>query len=452
MPPRGPGKGKKPGGKKPKGKKPKGKKPKGRKPKKPRPRLGGAKLKLYMELRKRRRRRRVKEFHEETPLDRLFENATIRNSIVWHQPWGAIEPYHAWPPHRARQLGEWCDRILAAGNGEEAYAGLPEAPPLKVTPAGNELAQTALDSTDAWQYFLAHVAQSLVAESERWVPWSLLDYSSGELAMLLDSDSLFMWNAPLRAYVIIFGAHGRATPGDPFRTYAFLETNHLIGTDARSTIERVLDWCRSNLIHYQGGHDAANYLRIWQYAGYPPVERILAGTDQGGEYGFAHWTAGCWGTTAFLRALLRTVNVPVRLDIAANHAQPTFIREGRHLSHGDDPYNALVFATPPIPIGEILIDEATYQARFGPGVEYSEQRRNLARRLDELALIYLPNYLLRQHCADQQAGRDHAQSDVFETLSLTYTVEDLEAARLWERMDEKIASFGGCDHIPSGRG
>lgn len=47
--------------------------------------------------------------------------------------------------------------------------------------------------------------------------------------------------------------------------------------------------------------------------GEAPMLRTIEGTiDQANpEYGVRHWTAGCHGSAGFLRAILRTVNIPV---------------------------------------------------------------------------------------------------------------------------------------------
>lgn len=45
----------------------------------------------------------------------------------------------------------------------------------------------------------------------------------------------------------------------------------------------------------------------WQYRGWPPVERIISGTNDP-VLGVRHWTAGCRGTSGFLRLVLRTTN------------------------------------------------------------------------------------------------------------------------------------------------
>lgn len=180
------------------------------------------------------------------------------------------------------------------------------------------------------------------------------------------------------------------------------------------------------------------------------MTRVLSGTPLTShpELGIMHRTAGCWGTTGLLRALMRVLNIPVKLVQPGGHAQPWFMADGRYLSHGDDPYNALGRATPPVPADEIPIDQATFDAWFGAGVSAADKLNNVGRRMRELAITYLPNYLLHKYCSDIANANTHANGEVFATLSLNYTVAQLEAQNLWTRMDAKIAGFGGCAHVP----
>jgi hypothetical protein len=161
-----------------------------------------------------------------------------------------------------------------------------------------------------------------------------------------------------------------------------------------------------------------------------------------------HRTAGCWGTTGFLRALLRVINIPVKLVTNAGHAQPWFMADSQYLSHGDDPYNQLTTATPPMPASEIPIDQTKFDSWFGTGVNDTDKLNNIGRRTRELAIDYLPNYVLNRYCEDMTSGKTHANGEVLEVFSRNYTVAELEATNLWGRMDTKIADFGGCANVP----
>lgn len=373
----------------------------------------------------------------------LSAHPGIANSIVWRDASGA----HAWASWGAGQKAELQGAFdLARNRGSIAVANVP---PNQATLGDNDFATTILAPADAWAYYKASVAQALAAEIGQQLLWSLVGYSGAQLAELFDSSEMFSWSSSPAGYQID-SMHGHIVPAPPARSYEFLGLNDLIGTTPLDTIARVLDWCRANLVHFTGGTTAANMEDQWQYRGFPPMTRVIDGTVQTSQPGFGmrHRTAGCWGTTGFLRVLLRAVNVPVKLVTNGGHAQPWFMAESRYLSHGDDPYNALSKATPPIPAAELTIDQAKFDAWFGAGVSNTDKGNNIGRRPVELALVYLPNYLLHAYCGDMAGGKGHGNGQVFDIFSRNYTVAQLEAEHLWEKMDAKIASFGGCAHVP----
>jgi len=192
----------------------------------------------------------------------------------------------------------------------------------------------------------------------------------------------------------------------------------------------------------------------WQYRGFPPISRIMAGTPNNdprpgyNDPELRNRTAGCHGTNGFLRGVLHTVNIPVlyRRPPGSGHATPNFPGEDKWLSHGDDPYNSFSRSTPRYPAEELLIDQATYSSWFTNGMP--DPDLNIGRQVYELALIYLPDVLLGKHCDDIAAGLNHADSEVYEAFSRWYSVQELEAQNLWGRLDEKIATFGGCENLP----
>ena len=77
--------------------------------------------------------------------------------------------------------------------------------------------------------------------------------------------------------------------------------------------------------------------------------------------------------------------------------------------------------------------------------------KNVGRQVLELAIKHLPNLLLHYHCDDLSHGRSHANGTVFTSIfqNSPFTVSDLEAAQLWQRMDVKIAQRGALRACPS---
>jgi hypothetical protein len=209
------------------------------------------------------------------------------------------------------------------------------------------------------------------------------------------------------------------------------------------------------MYHFAGGYTAREMKTTWQYRGMPPVARVISGTHNrdystSPKQNFAHWTGGCHGTVGFLRAVLRTANIPVAYTNQAGHAQPFFMTERSYLTHGDDPYNALAKAEspetkPPYPASFLLISQAQHTAWFGAGVPDKTRSDNVGRRTVDLSIPYLPMYLLYAYCHDQAAGKSHAQGEVYKDIfKPLYKLSDLNAAHLWKRMDEKLAALGGC--------
>jgi hypothetical protein len=373
----------------------------------------------------------------------------LASAITWNYPSGVALPFSHWPDDLKAELNDAYDAIVQAVNDDVPYTGLPEAPALAVALNPADFPTTRLDEQLARRFFMGYVAQSLAAEKEEWVAWSMSLYDSEQLEWLLNSRSLFRWEDSTSSYSIRFATHGTATPGDPLRTYLFLETNGLIAESQRQTAERLIEWCRDNLVHYSGGPTSQNMAYHWQYEAMPPVERMISGTDRGDGYGVRHWTAGCWGTTGFLRAVSRTVNIPVTLEPRGGHALPHFLpEEDLYLSHGDDPYNRMSKSVPRFSGADLLIEQAQFDAWFGYGVPSAEVSNNVGRQVRELAIQYLPLYLLSMRCRDLAAGASEENSEIYDYFSRNYTVADLEAMHLWERMDEKIASLGGCQNIP----
>jgi hypothetical protein len=382
----------------------------------------------------------------------LDAHPVIAGSIVWYGPGaaGGIPSYFSeWTEDQIDGLVQ-AYQILSTGQS----TNLPEAPDYTLTLAGDgDVWSTNLDEDLAWDYYCAYIAQSLVNELYGLVSWSVLEYSPEELELLFDSRSLFEWGSGPEKYMIMMQHnllfdHGTATPGDPGRIKAYLVENGLVGSTPVETIANLLEWCRTNMIHFYGSYTPENLEKHWQYEGYPPVERMLAGTihEDYPEMGVRHWTAGCWGTVGFLRTVLRTVNIPVRLEKRCGHALVNFEHEGLYLTHGDDPYNSFAKATPPFPASELLINQSDFDLWFGENVSDSEICNNVGRRTRDLALIYLPDTLLSYYCEDIAAGLSHADGKVYESLSRNYTVADLEAIGLWEQMDIKLQATGGCDN------
>ncbi len=259
------------------------------------------------------------------------------------------------------------------------------------------------------------------------VGWSLLDseYSVAPetgfhagvtpLAVLLDSRKTF-YRQPDGKFKVSMVAHGgMTTMSAPETAIAFLrstldEPGIGVGLDAyhcgasvsggfdcsatlplladtadapTETIVRTIHWFRINAIHFMNHWWFGNAEAHWQYRGYTPAVRIMTGTvrteylsesgdrmDTSADARTMPRTAGCWGTTGFMRSVLRSVNIVVVLETAGGHALPSFPTEasaGRpsHMSHGDDPYSSLA-KTSLHPSHALLMDKTLWESWFFP--------------------------------------------------------------------------------------
>lgn len=376
----------------------------------------------------------------------LNEHPNVRSSIIWQAMDGTLKPYTDWTQEEKAELQ------VAANMSIDGQSNLVDPPPNKVNLADDQGVLMVLDVSHAWPLYLSYVAESILMEILNKFPWSITSFTSQQLDLLFNSQKMFIYDPSNNGYEINF-FHGVCLPAPPKIVRDFFY-NIIPNRESKlDIIAQLLDWCRNNLWHFIGRFPTANMEDKWQYRGYPPVSRMISGTPQTSlpENGIKHRTAGCWGTVGFLRSVLRIFNIPVDLVHHTfdnrSHALPYFTTEGKYLSHGDDPYNKLSKSIPPFPAEELLINETTYINWFGPGVSEADRFNNVGRKTKELALVYLPSYLLKKHCRDLSLGNTHQNSLVLEIFARYYTVADLEAGNLWNRMDSKITSLGGCNSI-----
>jgi len=206
-----------------------------------------------------------------------------------------------------------------------------------------------------------------------------------------------------------------------------------------------------NLYHIKDGNTPENYQDHWQFDGYPPVERLISGTKHP-DLGFHHFTAGCWGTTGFLRMVLRTINIPVVLEERCNHALPHFVYSASHefyLSHGDDPYNKLYkTSTPKFPPLDLIIDQYKFDQWFNKDSSEEIICDNVGRHALELAVEYLPKELLKIYCDDLIKNKTHENGRIYNEIFRNHlSLKELDSFGFWERLQNKIDGLGGCEEI-----
>ena len=252
--------------------------------------------------------------------------------------------------------------------------------PANLHPNASQDSVTAMEWLDAgylWRLYTGHVALVLFQEIDQPLPWHLVDDTPETLRWLLDSRTMGWLIYSQTFKTGTYAAHVPALRADnlpqtafapPLWTYRWLKQAGLLGITRTETIGNVLQWMRLNMVHFYGTDTFGNMDAVWQYRGFPPLSRIVAGTVDA-RYpadGVQHWTAGCHGSVGFLNEVLRVVNIPVQPVWVSGHELACFVSERKYLDHGDDPYNAVVRGLPGVPILDLLIDEPTYQGRFSP--------------------------------------------------------------------------------------
>lgn len=429
----------------------------------------------------------------------LEKHPDISGHILWKRLNNQTEvesyTYPKWTMQDKIRLFRFCALI---SNGLEL--GLPEAPDHTVSTAtttpgsgGSLVLKTNFTPKIAWDYFLGFIAMSLVNEVEKRVSWSFTDSSDPlnttyTMIILLNSDYFFQFHPENNVYSTDWSGVKRPissgqntfreqvgvssiTPGDPVRIYNFLKSNDLVGNTRLDTINNVLIWCREHLRHMLGYPNQNSFLNHWQYDGYPPVERIIAGTVRNDDTNSKknHYTGGCWCTTGFLTLLLKTCNIPVMLITAAGtkeveidgvttvrshtHALTAFIQHKSYLSHSDDLYNrAYLTIRPQIQGLPLLITENVLNKWFGPFDNPTEDEklkigRNIGKKAHELAVDYVSLYLLDLYCSDMAVGANPANGSVFNFLKQYYTLDELKTEKhLWTRF-HLILQYQNCSTI-----
>ena len=393
----------------------------------------------------------------------LSLHTNVRDAILWQMTNSAVVPYNSW----GSGIAALNDAFIHAYQGTSNGLNLPLVPSNAVAPSDS--LTTAFSAADAWGFYLAHVAHSLAVELRGDLPWSITTMPANELKVLFDSRQYFVWSKTLNAYQLeISYAAGFSTPAPPDYVYGFLQANaipnpdhiapgqtqpHVLYAAKADAFGRLLSWCADKMQHFLGSGSLAGNLAHWQYAGYPPVARVLEGTI---NPAFAqtkrHFTEGCYGTTAFLRSVARTMNIAVEVHYLPpiGHCAPYVPALNVWLGHGDDPYTSFSTRSAQL-VGldlsylstKLLIDDATHNAWWDSALSGDQILNNHSRRTTELAVAELPYGLLAAYNLDLLKNNSHANGYVAGNLSSRFTLADLDAMNLWQQMDAKIAAIGG---------
>jgi hypothetical protein len=381
----------------------------------------------------------------------LEAQPTITGAINCQFP-NATLNYKDWPPAEKKRL----DYTFAkAWRG--LPSGLPDPLPNALPPGDDKYVRQFLSEQDALRLYFINIGWSLAFEMQHTVSWTILKYTPPELAVLFDSRQMFelaKQKDPKASPVYQLGTAvtGDSLPAAPEVSVAFIRRHSLFGSNQLGTVSLLLGWCKG-LTHFNGDSLMSNIRAHWHYNGCPPESRVISGTiyDDGKSKPSGvvfHFTAGCHGTSGFLRSVLRSINIPVENVHVAGHSLPYFPTLHLYMTHGDDPYNLLIRTMQPaLKPDLLLIGPARYEQLFGAKVSADQLKANVGARPRELALEHLPLALLKHYLDDQSGGKGHADGEIAKEFAGEATVPQLEARNLWSRMDARIAELGGPEKV-----
>jgi hypothetical protein len=383
----------------------------------------------------------------------LQDHPAVAGAIICQFPHVTLN-YKDWTPAQKKYL---LTAFARAWRGEPS--GLPDPLPNAFALRDDERVRQGLSEQDALQFYFTSIAWSLALEMQRTVSWSILDYTQDELAVLFDSRQMFQLVTSPKGtkgpaiYEINPVVCGTSLPAPPEVSIAFVLRHHFFGANQLGTVGHLLGWCEG-LSHFTGNDMTANMRAQWHYDGFPPESRVISGTTYDDGKGkkspdvVEHFTAGCHGTTGFLRSVLRSINIPVENVHAAGHSLPYFPTLDVCLTHGDDIYNQLFRSEQPALLPKTLfIDPERYDQLFGPKVSAKDIKAHVGIRPHELALEHLPLALLNHYLEDQRQKKSHTDGEVAKVFAAEQTVAQLEAQNLWSRMDALILKMGGAEKV-----
>ncbi|MBU2638776.1 MAG: hypothetical protein KJ955_07420 [Nanoarchaeota archaeon] len=278
--------------------------------------------------------------------------------------------------------------------------------PFEAPPEGFDVPWGArLDSTrkfyteeEALSMWIPHLAVSLYTEVNELVPWSIVAYTNEQKAFLLDSRYFInYWDLPTGPAYTFFlnwengGGLSGITDWNAFYSFEFLRSNDMARATQEESIYAFTQWIREGIFHEMAANAYINHM-AYGYNGSYPVDKILNPPE-----GMKSWTQGCSGTSSLYSAVLKTINIPVSINMTiGGHRGPLFLTAGLALMHGDDPYGlSNRRGLQEVPVNEIFMTIAEFNAMNNaepePYYGYTPNRAEMALYLNSRR-IYLNAY------------------------------------------------------------
>ena len=391
----------------------------------------------------------------------LKAHPSVASHLEWIPPSGWVK-WKDWPPGLKHELHNHFWNAVSwyrKGMPPNFPKPFPILLPKNIPGDPKYFGGLCMTEQTAKSIYLSYVANALAAELMGIFPWTITSYTAEDLRHMLGYTEFVQHALPSATQFPGYYLTSGTSPTLPYYVVHFFKKNSLLGPNALETVSRLVGWCRCLSHYWAEPSGPIDVTRFWGPDA-PPigVSQIIEGTTYTGKLSpppvsFGHFTAGCSGTSEFLKSILLAVNIWVEGRFGGSHATPFFPTIDRALSHGDDPYSRLGIVTAfpgwPAPAWqEYLITGARWNQLFGPNVDWATAQANIGRRGAEIAFQYLSDTLLQSYCKDVKAQVSHANSEVFQVLKKFYTLDQLEWGQLWQRLEAKVLATGFCNQPP----
>ena len=373
----------------------------------------------------------------------LSDNPTVKEAIVWlGEDDRAHGSYNTWTVEMKNDLFRYI--MIYETGSEYPYS----EPPIPQT--GSSFEHTYLTNEDEWNLYLAHVAFSLYVEVNHLVPWSIATYDLWTLQELF-------------AYRHAYDVFGRwATDWNPNICFRFLSDRGMIRSNHSETIYAFTEWVRKYITHVIG--DGTSLTAYYRYNGAPPVDRILTPrTRHRGTYALLdpnYYTVfesdiyGCIGTTHLYKAVLRSVNIPVKDTYGypeeegrygGSHSRIVFPTADLAVIHSDylhTMYFPMSFSSYTLPTSAIFVTISELESDYSsPPHSADELKRRIKRWHYRLAHDQPHDLTLFHRCLQLSGNPAYSMEEDFPSPYIS----DGERADLIRILDRIIEAEGGPD-------
>ncbi len=258
--------------------------------------------------------------------ERVSGCTQLADQILWQQPNGTRVRFSEWTRAQKDRINELYDRI---------QRNVPDLGVRCTTPVEGEnleFNKIYISAEEAFDMYAANIAQSIYLESNRLVPWSLLDNPVPENQSILDSSQYFSIITPHRGGLSV--VRRRYAPGtayqstawqeaiyttlncDPRIPYLFLSgtwsstSTNLLGSDQNNTIKNISWWFHKNVNHGPEAflENQIEWIANQLYLRNRLQQRVFATGERGVEA-----PMGCHSAANLFLELARGVNIPIRL-------------------------------------------------------------------------------------------------------------------------------------------